>query len=355
MTILDSIEIYPELDPSGMYLAIFNFPEQLEKAAVIGSEISLNRKKFANPDNIVLAGMGGSAIGGELASSYLRYELKIPFTVCRNYRLPGYVNRNSLVIISSYSGNTEETISAFEDALARDANIVCITTGGKIAELADKHGCPIVKIPSGLQPRAALGFSVIPILFILKDLGLAKFDETILTDLARGLKAYRGHYVREAGAEQNPAKQLAVKLHGKLPLIYSGPDLFDAVATRWKGQFCENAETLAFHNYFSEFNHNELVGFNKINHFRESLVAVILRDSSDHVRIAKRMSVIAEQLQEKGIEVVNVFSQGDFPLGRIFSLVQLGDFTSFYLAVLNGVDPTPVVPIEDLKKKMAEK
>jgi len=352
---LDDLDSYSELDPSGMYLAVFNFPEQLSKAAVIGHEIALERDRFDQIENIVLAGMGGSAIGGDLVASYLRYELKIPFTVCRNYRLPAFVNKNSLVIVSSYSGNTEETISAFEEALTRRAKTVCITTGGKVAELAEKNNCPIIEIPPGLQPRAALGYSVIPLLFLLKDLGLTEFDETPMTDLTKGLKAYRGHYVRETPTDRNPAKQLALKLHGKLPLIYSGPDLFDAVATRWKGQFCENAESLAFYNYFPEFNHNELVGFNKIDRLKDSLIAVILRDSGDHVRISKRMKIISGQFEEKGIEVVNIFSQGDFSLGRIFSLVQLGDFASFYLAILNEVDPTPVLPIDELKRKMAEK
>ncbi len=351
---LDDLDIYHDFDPSGMYLAIFNFPEQLSKAAVIGHEIALDRQRFGIIDNIVLAGMGGSAIGGEIVASYLRYELELPFTVCRNYRLPAFVNQNSLVIVSSYSGNTEETISALEDALTRRAKIVAITTGGKVAELVRKNDWPVIETPPGLQPRAALGYSVVPLLFLLRDLGLTKFEDTIITDLTKGLKAYRGHYVRETATDNNPAKQLALKLHGKLPLIYSGPDLFDAIATRWKGQFCENAESLAFHNYFPEFNHNELVGFHKIDSIRDNLIAVILRDSGDHDRVSKRMKIISDQFEEKGIEVVNVFSQGDFPLGRIFSLVQLGDFTSFYLAILNEVDPTPVHPIEDLKRKMAE-
>ena len=355
MSELDNLQLYNEIDKDGMYGLIFNFPEQIGKATVIGSEIDISRQDYLGVKNIVLAGMGGSAIGGDMAASYFRNTLKVPFAVCRNYQLPAYVDSDSLVIVSSYSGNTEEMLSAFTDAVTRKAKIICITTGGQLARQANKFKCQKITIPSRFQPRAALGFSMIPIFYILHKLGQVDFDESLFREVARGLKAYRGQYSRESSLDKNPAKMLAQKLRGKMPIIYSGPDLLDAVATRWKGQICENAEMLAFHNYFPEFNHNELVGFNVIDEYKKYITAVILRDSDDHDRVSKRMNIIKDLLEEKGIEVVTVYSQGDFPLGRMFSLIQLGDFASFYLAILNKVDPTPVKPIEALKRKMAEK
>ncbi len=354
MSQLDNLDIYAALDPSNMYIAIFNFPEQLEKGAVIGNDFDFDISRFKNIKSIVLAGMGGSATAGDIVSSYLRYSLKIPFITCRNYRLPEYVDEHSLVILSSYSGNTEEVLAASEDAIQRKAKTICITAGGKLGEFAAGHSIPTIKMPPGLQPRAALGYSVIPLMYLMRDLNLAKFDDNQFVEIAKGLKAYRGHYVRETATEQNPAKQLALKLYSNIPLVYSGQDLFDAIAYRWKSQICENAKTIAFHNYFPEFNHNEIVGFEKIEHIRNNLIGIILRDSQDHSRVAKRMQIISRQLQEKGIEMVNIYSQGDFLLGRIFSLIQLGDFASFYLAILNGIDPTPVAPIEDLKREMSE-
>lgn len=354
MSNLNNLEIYRELDRSGMYLAIFNFPEQIEKAAVIGAEF-VSPKGFADGiEQIVLAGMGGSAIGGNLAESLLRYRLEVPFTICRNYRIPKFVGEKTLFIASSYSGNTEETIAAFRKALEGKAKSVCITTGGEIERIAVENGVPVIKIPPGLQPRAALGFSVVPLMYLLKAVGLAQFENNFFVELAKGLKAYRAQYVKELESSKNPAKQLAEKLYGKIPLIYSGPDLFDAIAMRWKGQFCENAETLAFCNHFSEFNHNELVGFNKIDPVRENLIAIFLRDTDDHPGIAARYPIVAKSLEKSGIEVVNIHSQGDFPLGRVFSLIQLGDFASYYLAILNKVDPSPVAPIEELKQALSQ-
>nr|MBN2278259.1 bifunctional phosphoglucose/phosphomannose isomerase [candidate division Zixibacteria bacterium] len=350
---LDSLDL-KKVDPSDMYDRIFRFPEQLEKAAEIGCTIKIELPSFDTIRNIVVAGMGGSAIGGDLVRSFLGPRLKIPFAVCRNYHLPGYVDNDSLVMASSYSGNTEETLSAYQEAVARGARIIAITTGGKLADLAARNNHPIITIPGGFPPRSALGFSVVPILFIMEKLGIIEGVEKDLDELVRGLKNYREIYAVETPKSKNPAKSLAAKLLNRIPLIYTGPDLTEVIGTRWKGQICENAESLAFNNQFPEFNHNELVGFNKIDPYRNHLIALFLRDSDDHERIQKRMSVVKGYLENNGIEVVDVISQGDFPLGRIFSLIQIGDFASFYLAVLNGVDPTPVKAIDFLKQKLVD-
>jgi len=350
---LDTIDLQ-SVDPSGMYDKIYNFPEQLEEAMTIGQAIEPDLTYYKNIQNITVAGMGGSAIGGDLVRSWLADKLNIPFHICRNYRLPNFINSNSLVIASSYSGNTEETLSAFQDAVDRKAKIFCLTTGGKLGELAEKQGLCVAGLPEGYPPRSALGFSVVPLLYFLQKIGFIENVENDISEVVLGLKNYRKIYALESPAANNPAKALAAKLHSRLPIIYSGPELTDVVGTRWKGQLCENAESLAFNNVFPEFNHNELVGFNKIDSYRGLLVVVILRDVNDHERVKARMAVVKNLLNKLGIEVVDVISQGDFPLGRLFSLIQIGDFASFYLAVLNEVDPTPVKAIDYLKVELSK-
>lgn len=351
---LDSMEQIKVVDPSGMYDKIFKFPEQLEEAAEIGRNLHPDLEYFKDITNIVLTGMGGSAIGGDLARSYLSKRINIPFFICRNYNVPNFVNENTLVIASSYSGNTEESLSAFADAKNRGAKMACFTTGGELRKLAEKNNLFCAKLPTGYAPRAALGFSFVPLLYFLAAIGLAMNVEEDIKEVILGLKRYRDSYSVYTVVEENPAKNLALKLYNKIPIIYTGPELTDAIGTRWKGQICENAKCLAFNNQFPEFNHNELVGWKIIDSYKEKLIVINLRDSDDHERVAQRMSIVKEIIEKLDIETIDVFSQGDFPLGRIFSLIQLGDFVSLYLAILNNIDPTPVEVIDFLKNELAK-
>jgi len=355
LEILQNQDRMKSLDPSGMYEAIFDFPEQMEKADRIGQSIKPEDIKGQNLKAVILAGMGGSAIGADIIRSCFGSELKIPFEICRHYRLPAFVDNSCLVVISSYSGNTEETVAAFEDALTRRANIICLTTGGKIADLAARYKCPLIKLPEGLQPRAALGYSFVPLMYLLMKAGLLAAKDDIVKLIVEGLKKYRLQFGREIPLATNPAKSLALHLFHKIPLIYTGPELTDAVGLRWKQQFCENSKVPSFNNHFAEFNHNELVGLESgPAPLLENFGIVILRDSDDHPRIARRMSLVRDMMEKKGISAVNVYSQGDFPLGRAFSLIQLGDFASYYLAMLQEVDPTPVTAINYLKAALSK-
>jgi len=352
MHALEATDKIKEIDPSEMYDKIYHFPEQLEQAKTIGLTVKPGKKYYSNLENVVVAGMGGSAIGGDLVRSYLAGSIEFPFQICRHYRLPEFVDENSLVVISSYSGNTEETLSALDDAMKRGAKIACITSGGKVAEIAKAKDFLSVELPKGYPPRAALGFSFVPLLFLLSKLGFTGDVEKDITELIGGLKSYRDQYAWDIETEKNPAKSLALRLHKKIPIIYAGPELTDAVGTRWKGQICENAKCLAFNNQFAEFNHNELVGWNVIDAYRDKLIVIYLRDNGDHERIQKRMEIVRTIIEKQNVEVVDVYSHGDFPLGRMFSLIQLGDFTSLYLAILNNTDPTPVKVIDFLKGEL---
>lgn len=350
---LDNIEHIRSFDPENMYNRIFDFPEQMEDALKIGKLWRFEAGDFLEIKNIVVVGMGGSAIGGDLIRSFLAPKLLVPFSICRHYELPEYVDDETLVIASSYSGNTEETLAAVDDALNRKAMLAALSTNGMLEEVAKLNDIPLAKLPAGLQPRAALGYSFVPLLVFLEKIGLIKKITPEIEHTITALKGYREKYIEDNNTITNPAKHLAEKIHNKLVIIYAGPTLTDAVALRWKGQICENAKNLAFANHFAEFNHNELVGWSEVaEKHSEHLVVVMLRDMDDHSQIRKRMNIVKDIIQERNVEVVDVHSRGERPLERMLSLVQLGDFLSYYLAVLNEVDPTPVHVIEKLKKAL---
>ncbi len=349
---LDNIQEIEKFDKQGMHGLIYDFPQQLVEGARLGQITDLNLENFT-PENIILAGMGGSAIGGDLIRSYLIYELKAPFLVCRNYHLPKLVNHKSLVFISSYSGNTEETLSAYQEAKARKAKIIAITSGGNLLDECRKDGFPFILIPKGFPPRAALGYSYAPVMVILSRLKLIEDKSEEFEKTMNFLKGKRVEYSKERETKGNPAKGLALELYGKAPMIYSSTDYFDAVGYRWKGQLCENSKVLAFNNYFPEFNHNELVGWKVLDHIREKLVVILLKDKEDHPRIQRRMKIVKDIIEKEKVKVIEIESQGENLLSRIFSLIQLGDFTSFYLAILNREDPTPVEVIDYLKRELA--
>lgn len=354
MDILNNTKKMGELDPGGMYDRIFRFPSQFEDGLKRVQEAKLPKWDKGEISHIVLAGLGGSAIGGDLVRSYLAERLEIPFFISRNYTLPDFVNSYSLVFVSSYSGNTEETLSAFDDASNRGAKIVCLTSNGKIEEIASRRSLPYVKLPKGFQPRAALGYSFVPVLTALEMFQFVNGEKEKIEKTQKFLEANREKYQIEVETQKNLAKQLALKLHGKLPVIYASCDHFDTVSTRWKGQLCENAKMLAFNNVFPEFNHNELVGWKVLSEYRNDLMVVILKDAEDHPRIKRRMEIVKTIIREQKVEVVEAESCGEGLLSRIFSLIQLGDFVSFYSAMLNGEDPSPVKVIDYLKNELAK-
>jgi len=346
---LDDIK---RIDQSGMYNRLFDFPSQVEDAVRIGkgASLTLGVKGVAN---IVLTGMGGSAIGGDLLQSYLADELRVPFVVNRHYALPGFVDRRSLVIVSSYSGNTEETIAAYRDAMKRNARILCITTGGETERLAMRHRHSIIKIPGGFQPRAALGYSFFPLLIALARLGFARqrgrdIRETI------GLLRSKARLYGEPDESNNPVLQLARQLKGTLPIIYSATEYFEAVGLRWREQICENAKKLAFGHVIPEMNHNELVGWKIGAETMRQMEVVFLRDRKTHKRIAARERITKELISRYALHVSEVWSEGRSLLARMFSLIYVGDWVSFYLAILNNEDPTPVMVIEQLKGELAK-
>lgn len=346
-----TLEEIHRIDPNGMYQCILDFPAQAEEAFKIGKSAVVPIKP-RNLTSILLTGLGGSAIGGDLLRAYLADELEVPMTVNRHYTLPAFVGTKTLVIVSSYSGNTEETISAQKEATRRKARILCISTGGEVTEFARKHKQPCIKIPGGLQPRAALGYSFFPLLVALAKAGFIRPKDKDIKETLTLLRTKAQEY-GNPDPGSNPAFALATRIKGKLPILYSSSHQLDAVNLRWRGQIEENAKQLAYGNLFPEMNHNELVGWNMLRELLASTHVIFLRDIGEHKRVSVREEITKKIVSQYAAAVSEVWSQGASLLARMFSLIQFGDWLSFYLAILNNQDPTPVKAIDYLKTELA--
>lgn len=352
MSKLDDGKVFKEQDPQGMGELIYQFPEQCEKAFDIGMKAELPPLK-QKPAQVVLFGMGGSAIGGDLVRSLLESEMEIPFLVLRDYTPPAFVGPQTLVLASSYSGNTEETLNAYDIAKKKGAQIIAITSGGELDKNAAADGFPLVTIPGGIMPRAALGYSFVPILLILQRLGLCNDKTAEFKEMVGLIKKMRDKLSTGAPAAGNQSKQLAEHFYGKIPCIYGSQPWKAVVATRWKGQMNENAKNTAAWNAFPELNHNETVGWEAPPAVTKQIAVVILKDREDSPKMQKRMEATATIMRGHAGGIDEVWSSGDSVLARMFSLIHIGDWASYYLAILNGIDPTPVKSIDYLKGQLA--
>ena len=339
------------VDRSDMFSLLRSFPDQADTAVTIAHDarLPLTSKGITS---IILSGLGGSAIGGDLLRAYLGKELKVPFLVNRNYLLPKFVGPSTLVMISSYSGNTEETTSAHRDALRRKAKIFCISSNGVTERLARARKTPFIKIPGGLPPRAALGYSFFPMLIALSRMGFIGKKTPDIRETLALIRRKTGEYSDPLSAS-NAALMLAQQLRGRIGAIYSSADHFDAVATRWRCQFAENAKTLATTSVLPEMNHNEIVGWKALGQQMADMQVVFLRDKGDHPRIRARIDITKEILAGHTAHITECWSEGRSLLARMFSLICLGDWTSLYLAILHGEDPTPIPVIDYLKNALA--
>ncbi len=341
------------LDPGDMLGAIAGLPAQLAsgyeaaRAALAGA--TLGPGAGPGPGGVVVCGMGGSAIGADLAFAALP-QLPVPAAVVRGYQLPAWVGPRTLVIAASYSGDTEETLTCAGAALERGCRPVCISSGGRLAALAAGRGLTLITVPGGGQPRAALGHLTAPLLAVLEAAGLV---EDLSPDVAEAVALLeRGNAEHHPDATEDVAKALARTLHGRLAVVY-GAGATAPVARRWKGQINENAKAPAFFDELPELDHNELMGWTSLPRLSAVSVAVTLEDERGDPRLARRAAETALLMERRGVTVVRAQARGTSLLARLFSLVQLGDYASYYLALLYGVDPTPVAAIQDLKARLA--
>jgi glucose/mannose-6-phosphate isomerase len=326
-----------------MKTLIENFSKQLREAITIGQNSKLQTSNF-KLQTVLVTGLGGSGIGGTIVSEIVAGECSIPITVNKDYFIPAFVNENSLVIVSSYSGNTEETIQAMEAALKAKAKIVCVTSGGKIAEVAKNNHCDLILIPGGSPPRAALAYSLTQLFFILKKLQLIK------TDFGKQLSAAAELIDAEEKNIRTEAADVAELLHKKIPVLYA-TDGYNGVATRFRQQMNENSKMLAWHHVLPEMNHNELVGWAG---GRNDLAVVILRNKTDYERTQSRIEFSKKVFAQHTPHVKEIWSKGSSMLEQSIYLIHLTDWVSLFLAEKKGIDATEVKVIDSLKEQLAK-
>ena len=338
------------IDPQGMKDAVYNFADDINKASKIGKKIILN-KKYNNIHNIIVVGMGGSAIGGDINKMLLKNDLSIPLIVSRNYFIPKWANKHSLVVVSSYSGGTEETLSAFKDALSKECQIYGITTGGILSKELSSNDLDFILIPSGLQPRAALAYSFVPMLYLFLHLGLIKIDlNNNLMNSIKLLKSVRDDYM--LNDQKNHTWVLSNKIFNTIPILYGETDNTSVIALRWSNQISENSKMLAFCNEIPEFNHNEIVGWENNPNLIEKLSIIWLSDESDQERISIRQKISEKILETMVKNQFKISLHGSSRFDRLLHLMHFGDWVSLWCAYLHGTDPSPVDKISRLKKEL---
>jgi glucose/mannose-6-phosphate isomerase len=347
-------EFVSKHDPQNQFDVLVKSYRQIEFAWNNKIDISSLKKLTKNGiHSIVVTGLGGSAISADLIQNFLHDELKIPLSVNRGYTLPPFVNQNSLIIISSYSGNTEETISVFKEALKNPKlkkNIVCITTGGKIGKIASQKKVPLVKIQPGFQPRYALGMSFFSLLKVFQEINLIKKQNTVVKKIAE-LWKNRGV---ELSGENNAAINFAEGILGFIPVIYSAADITSAAGYRFKCQLNENSKMHAFHNIIPEMNHNEIIGWETYAEKQLQAKVINILDRDYHPKVLRRFKIISELAAEKKAEIINLESKESYFKLRLLDIVYLCDWISYYAAVLRGFDPSEIEYIHILKDRLSK-
>ncbi|MDR7430805.1 MAG: bifunctional phosphoglucose/phosphomannose isomerase [Armatimonadota bacterium] len=346
--VLDDAGRRSVLDPQDMVGLVVRTPEFLREGWELGLHLG---SPPPSPRHLLVLGMGGSGIGGDLLRGLLYDRVGFPVTVVKDYSLPAWVGPQDVVFACSYSGNTEETLSAYGAAGRAGARRVAVTSGGQLADRAQAEGIPWVRIPPGLPPRAALGYLLGPMLGALHRWGWTEGLEEEVGEAVAVLRELSARWGPEVPTVDNPAKQLARALVGRLPVVYATSRLSEAAALRWKTQLNENSKVYATWNVFPELNHNETVGWALAGQPEGLLEVVILRDPEDPPRLVRRLEVTREvALGAAGFH--EVWAHGHGRLSRVLSLVLFGDLVSVYLAYLNEVDPTPVAAIDELKRRL---
>jgi glucose/mannose-6-phosphate isomerase len=348
---LDDPAAIRSADVQQMLVHVAALPEQCRGAWAVTQDLDLPAA-YKSVDKVLVAGMGGSAIGADLAAAVVADHGAIPVLVYRDYDLPAWADRRTLVIASSYSGNTEETLSVFRAAHDRGCPLVALTTGGELADLADRYGAPHVSFDYPSMPRAALGYLFVSLLGILRALGAAQDIEVDLREALAVLAAQEPLLAPEAPRAQNRAKQLAEALLGRVPVVVAAEALAP-VARRWKSQFNENSKGWAYFEILPEMNHNALSGIHYPATAVDHLSVLFLCQASLHPRNRLRLEATRKVFESRGAACHEVTISGQSKLAQILSAVHLGDYISCYLALLYGTDPTAIKDIHGLKWHMS--
>ena len=348
MSPLDEMGEIRKIDKSNMLSFCTDAPKHYEKAARIAKKVAIS---YAKPQAIVIAGMGGSAISGELLKDWVRNKITVPIEVSREYSLPAYANKNTLVLVTSYSGETEESLSAFLDATKRKCMTVCISSGGTLQEFAGKLGVPHLCVPAGMAPRATLPYLFMPLPILLEKIGLVSDVAPEISQTINTLKRVSAVNSPEKPLKNNFSKSLASNICGTVPVVY-GFGFYRAVAQRLKTQFNENSKVPAKWEVFPELNHNEIVGWEQHGKLTKSFSAILIRDKAEPAEVRSRIEITKALMQPAVSKTLEVWAQGEGALAKMLSTICIGDFTSVYLAILRKIDPTPVKSIALLKEQM---
>ena len=341
-------EYVNKYDPQNQFDVLINSYKQIEYAW--NNNINITNFELKKVNSIILSGLGGSAISGDLMQNFLKDELKIPLIVNRNYSLPSFVNEGTLVIVSSYSGNTEETLSVLNEAINKKIKIICVTTGGKIGKIAEENHLPVVKLQAGFQPRYALGLSFFTLLKILQNLNFIQDQKLFVEEILRLWKNKGIEFSRDG----NKAADLAQKITGFVPVIYSAADYTSAVGYRLKCQLNENSNMHAFHNSFPEMNHNEIIGWETFNENSFNSIVINIIDEQYHAQIKKRFEINNTLLKKKQLDILALQSnEEDFKI-RLMDLIFLCDWITYYASLFRGVDPSEIDNINYLKEYLSK-
>ena len=339
-------EYVKKYDPQNQFEVLINSWQQIEFAWNNKFDVSsINKNEIKN---IVISGLGGSAISGDLLKNYVGNDLKLPLVINRNYTLPAFAGKDTLLIASSYSGNTEETVSSVKQAMDLGCKIICVSTGGMIEKISNERNLPFVKSQIGFQPRYALGLSFFTLLKIFQELRFVP-DQSPKVETIKNLWMEKGKIYSEDG---NISFVTAESLVGFIPVIYSVVDSTSAVGYRFKCQFNENSKLHAFHNVIPEMNHNEIIGWESFHEKNFNAKIINIVDESYHPQIKKRFEIISGIFKESGVEAIDLqSSEIDFKV-RILDLIYLCDWITYYTGVLRGFDPSEINNINTLKQRL---
>lgn len=347
---IDNIAEIKSNDPQDMLRYIRELPDQLGNAWKLGRQVSVGSGEGIR--QVIIAGMGGSAIGADLIEAYVKSSCPIPVVVHRDYGLPEWANGDhTLVIASSHSGNTEETLSAFDTAMERKCRSIVLCTGGAIKEKAEAVASPVLLFKHEGQPRAAVGFSFGLILAALAGLNLIPEQEQKIQAAVAVMHSQMHSLIPESLIKDNPAKRLAGQMLGRIPVVV-GADILAPVARRWKGQFNELVKSWSQFDYLPEFDHNSLAGLAHPENVLQNLMVIFLKADANHKGNQLRIDLSRKVMMAEGINTDIIPARGGSDLEQMWSLVHLGDFTAYYLACLSGTDPTPIPAISLLKQEM---
>ena len=350
--VLDSPQLYKRMDPSGFESRIVDLPAHCRQAWADATALQLP-KSFRSAEKVLVVGMGGSAIGGDLVSDIAVLEKAPPVLACRDYSIPQWVDERTLVVVSSYSGETEETLASFQKALGTGAMLVAITSGGTLDKKAAANKMPVLRVVGNREPRTTLGYGFVGLLGLLCNLGLLKDKRQDLDVAVKALKKQSARLGSSVATESNQAKTLALELKGKAAVVY-GAGILTGVARRWKTQINENAKTWAFYEVVPELNHNSVEGYSFPSATDNKVCVIMLQSSFNSDRVKLRQKLILDELAEAGIANRAIEAKGDNVLAQMLSTILLGDYASYYLAMLNGVDPSQTPRLNSIKKKLSQ-